>query len=99
MSACLGSNPTVECGLRGRQELAQPTPSPEVRFLALTARSWGQSRRPASGRFDPFANAPGNDRYLRRPVIADRSGGRNTASSADRRMTAVSRSLLTTFCA
>jgi hypothetical protein len=99
MSACLGSNPTVECGASWPAGVGATDAFTEVRFLALTARSWGQSRRPASGRFDPFANAPGNDRYLRRPVIADRSGGRNTASSADRRMTAVSRSLLTTFCA
>ena len=64
--------------------LAQPTPSPEDRSLALTARSWARSRRAGRGRLDPFAKPSGNGRYLRSPDgrcrreadIADRVLGR-----------------------
>jgi hypothetical protein len=64
MSACLGSNPTVECGASWPAGVGATDAFTEVRFLALTARSWGQSRRPASGRFDPFAKPTINDRLL-----------------------------------
>ena len=46
---------------------AQPTPSAKDRFLALTARSSGQSLRSAKGRLDPFAEPSANGRYLRTP--------------------------------
>ena len=56
--------------------LAQGTPSAKVRFLLVTARSQGRSRRVEKGRFDPFTAPSANGRYLRTAIIADRNRGR-----------------------
>jgi hypothetical protein len=45
--------------------LVQPAPSAKARFLVLTARSQGRSRRSATGRLDLFAAVSRNVRYLR----------------------------------
>src|SRR5208337_1924649 len=49
--------------------LAQPTPSTDDRFLALSARSQGRSLKTAQGRLNPFAKLSGNDRCLRTAVV------------------------------
>ncbi len=55
---------TVRSTLPERSRLAQLTPSAKDRFLALSARSQGRSRRTEKGRVHPFDAPPANDRYF-----------------------------------
>jgi hypothetical protein len=62
----IGSNRGL---FHGRPFLAQPTPSAEDRFLALTARSYGRSQRAAQGRNFAFAALVRNRRFGRKAPL------------------------------